>query len=257
MVETLWDGESHSVLEDASGLPWEALGGLTEEFKAGVGEQGTLAASRFEGVVDELGESLAFPDGIEVDASAEAAGEGGVVSPFEGLGENWVSDEPDGDEVTGVEGEVEEGREVAEEVVGEVLSFVDEPDGEQVFSFGEGQDAILEGTPEGGAAMGRIETEGEGQALVEVESAEVGFGEVDDLVAVRVEGQDEASQGGGFADAGFAGEQPDAGLVEEPLKALVEDLQGWILPKIGSALAEWEMFEAEVLQDHQMSPLGL
>ncbi|CAK0779952.1 hypothetical protein CCP4SC76_7120002 [Gammaproteobacteria bacterium] len=141
--------------------------------------------------------------------------------------------------------------------MGEVLSFVDEPDGEQVFSFGEGQDAILECAPEGGAAMGRIETQGEGQALVEVESAEVGFGEVDDLVAVRVEGQGEASQGGGLADAGFAGEQPDAGLVEEPLKALVEDLEGWILPKIGRALAEWEMLEAEVLQDHQRSPLGL
>ncbi|CAK0779948.1 hypothetical protein CCP4SC76_7120001 [Gammaproteobacteria bacterium] len=110
VVEALWDGESHGVLENASGLAWEALGGLTKEFEAGVGEQGMLAAGGFEGMEDELRESLAFPDGVEVDASAEAAGEGGVVSPFEGLGEDWVSDEPDGYEVTGVESEVEEGR---------------------------------------------------------------------------------------------------------------------------------------------------
>lgn len=50
-----------------------------------------------------------------------------------------------------------------------------------------------------------------GQAAIEIEPAEVGFGVIDHLVAMRVEFPGQAAQGSRLADTGLAGQEADAG----------------------------------------------
>ncbi len=69
-------------LQDAPGLTGQALGGLPQQLEAGVSEQGVRAAGGFEGVLDELGEALAFQHRLQMHAHLDAAGQRGVRSPL-------------------------------------------------------------------------------------------------------------------------------------------------------------------------------
>src|SRR3546814_7422173 len=74
---------------------------------------------------------------------------------------------------------------------------------------------VLDVAPQLRTAVGRLDAQGARQATVEVGTAEVGFRQVDDPVAMGVEGTRQVAQGGGLAHAGFAGKQTDTGRSEE------------------------------------------
>ncbi len=46
------------------------------------------------------------------------------------------------------------------------------------------------------------------------------------------------TQGGGLADAGFTGEQADAGGLQQPAKALPQVGQTAVIPEVGAFLVE-------------------
>ena len=73
MVQALWHGQSHGGAQDASGLARQTLGRLTHKFHAGVGEQGVLAARRFEGMLDEQHEAFALNHGFELNTDLDAS----------------------------------------------------------------------------------------------------------------------------------------------------------------------------------------
>ena len=54
-LSPLLHSQAHGGAQDASGLPRQSLGGLTQDFHARVGEQGVLGAGGFESVLDEQG----------------------------------------------------------------------------------------------------------------------------------------------------------------------------------------------------------
>jgi hypothetical protein len=73
--------------------------------------------------------ALSLQDRAQVIADPDATGQGGIGNPIQGLCEARVAHQPDGQQIPRIEGEVEEGREIAEEVRGEVLGLVQDPDG--------------------------------------------------------------------------------------------------------------------------------
>jgi len=64
MVELFSRRHLQGALQDAASLTRQALGGLPQQFKAGVGEQGVGTAGGFEGVLDELSEAIALQHGF-------------------------------------------------------------------------------------------------------------------------------------------------------------------------------------------------
>ena len=163
MVESLGDGPLHGSAQDAAGLPGQSLGSQPQQFHPGVGQQSMRTAGGVERMLDQLGEALPLDDGFEVNPDLEAAGQGGIGRAVQGVRQCRVSDQPDGHQVAGVEGKVQEGREVLEELGREVLGFVDNPEGQQVLAIDPIQDTGLEVAPQLGAAVGGLDPEGEGQ----------------------------------------------------------------------------------------------
>jgi hypothetical protein len=68
-----------------------------------------------------------------------------------------VADQPDGHQIAGVEGEVHKGRQVPEELQGEVLGFIDDPDRQEVFAVQIG-DSGFEVPSNLRAPVGRFQT---------------------------------------------------------------------------------------------------
>src|SRR3546814_12706079 len=66
---------------------------------------------------------------------------------------------------------------------------------------------VLDVAPQLRTAVGRLDAQGARQATVEVGTAKVGFRQVDDPVAMGVEGPRTVAHGGGLANAVFAGMQ--------------------------------------------------
>src|SRR3546814_20180378 len=103
-----------------------------------------------------------------------------------------------GDQVARVEREVEEGREVAEEFRRQVLCFVDDPQRRQLLAVDQLVYPVLDVAPQLRTAVGRLDAQGARQATVEVGTADVGFRQVDEPVAMGVEGTRQVAQGGGI-----------------------------------------------------------
>ena len=99
MVQSLGHGQPHGGAQDASGLSWQSLGGLTQELHAGVGEQGVLAAGTLQGVRDQKLEAFALDHGFEVNTDLDAAGERRVRGAVQGLGQCRMAHQPHADEV--------------------------------------------------------------------------------------------------------------------------------------------------------------
>ena len=113
-----------------------------------------LAPGCLERMKDELREALPFDHRFELNPHLNASGESGIGGSVEYLGQAGVPNQPDGHQVAGIEGEVEKGREVFEELGRQVLGFVDDPDGQQIFAIDPFQNAGLEVAPELGTAVG-------------------------------------------------------------------------------------------------------
>ncbi|MCA9712749.1 MAG: hypothetical protein KDK70_43370, partial [Myxococcales bacterium] len=91
----------------------------------GFGEERLGGASSFEAVLEHGEEGLAAAGGEHVGGD-DAGAQGGVVAHVEAVGQGGQADEPDGQQVAGVEGVVEEAGQVDEEVVAQVLGLVDD-----------------------------------------------------------------------------------------------------------------------------------
>ena len=127
MVHSLGDGHLHGGLEDSPGVTGQAPGGLAQQFQAGIGQQGVAAAGLFQGVIDQLAEALLLNDRLELHVRLYAAGQGRIGYPLQGEGQCGMAHQPDRHQVHGVEGEVEEGGQVAEELGRQVVRLIDNP----------------------------------------------------------------------------------------------------------------------------------
>lgn len=230
-----------------------ALSRLSQDFEAGVGQQGVSGSGLLECVLDELGKMLAFEDGVEFGAHHDAAVERGIGSPAQGGGELFEADEPNGHAILRVEGEVQEGRQIAEEFGGEVLGFVENPNRQAMFLLGEILDAFFDVPPQLRASKRGFESESQSEVAIQVEAREVGVGRVEDEEAVRVEFGGNLAQGGGFADAGRSCQQSDAGLFEKPDKLLLESGELPVVEKFSGLFAERWLCQSEVLLVHDHS----
>ncbi len=67
--------------------------------------------------------------------------------PIQGLSEAGLPEQPKGHQITGVEGKVEKGREVAEGLDWRVLRLVEDPHGQDIASLGQRQDTRLGRSP--------------------------------------------------------------------------------------------------------------
>src|SRR3546814_5838665 len=79
-----------------------------------------------------------------------------------------------------------------------VLCFVDDPQRRQLLAVDQLVYPVLDVAPQLRTAVGRLDAQGARQATVEVGTAEVGFRQVDDPVAMGVEGTRQVAQGGGL-----------------------------------------------------------
>ena len=156
--------------------------------------------------------------GLEAELGGDAGGEGGVLVHVEAAGERGEADEPEGQQVAAVEGEVEEAGEVEEEGVGEVLRLVDDDDGGGVALVDHVDEGLLDVGPELAAAMGGLDAELAGEGAVEIEGRDGGVAEVEDEVVGPGQGHAQVADRRGLADAGLGGEDAEAGLVDELLE---------------------------------------
>lgn len=68
------------------------------------------------------------------------------------------------------------------------------------------QDAGFQLAPQRRAPMRRIDSQDQGETAIQIQAPEVGLGQIDDLVAMRVRRLHEVAQSGGLPDAGLAHE---------------------------------------------------
>ena len=87
----------------------------------------------------------------------------------------------------------------------------------------------------------------QGEAAIEIQPPEVGLGEIDQEMAVRVESLGELAQDRGLADPGLAGDQTDARGLQQRLEPRLQPGQLGILPQHRGSFTQREMLEAEVL----------
>ena len=171
MIECARHRQAHGGAQDPPGVARQALAGLAQEFQAGIGEQGMRTPGALEGMADELRKALAFEHRSQMHACLDAAGECGVRRPFEGLGEDRVTDQPDSDEIARIEGEVEKSGEIAEEFGRQILSLVEDPDRQKLLGVGQMMDMRLDVAPQLGAAITRLKRDPAGSFLTIVCSA--------------------------------------------------------------------------------------
>ena len=151
--------------------------------------------------------------------SLNAPGERCIGRPFERLREQRMANEPDGDQIARIEGEVEESREIAEELGRQILRFVENPQRQDLFAVGQLVDMRLDVAPHLRPAIAGRQAQRQGQTAIDIQPAEVGLGMLDDLIAMRIELRGQEPQGGGLADAGVAGQQGEARGVQGRLEA--------------------------------------
>jgi hypothetical protein len=95
-----------------------------------------LAAGGLQRMADETCEAIPFHYGGKVHAEMNAAGQGSIGGPGHKLGQRGMAHEPDSHEVSGIEGEIQECREVPEEIHGEVLGLVYDPHRQYMLAVG-------------------------------------------------------------------------------------------------------------------------
>ena len=84
-----------------------------------------------------------------------------------------MADEPDGEEITRIEGEVQERGEVAEELGRQVLRLVDDPQRRDLLGVDEFVHAQLDVAPQLRPSVARLQAQGARQAAVDVDATEV------------------------------------------------------------------------------------
>lgn len=192
---------------------------LAQQFEPDLGEQGVVASGGLERVGDELREALVLDDRPQLHAGLDAAVECDVSVTLEHRGQFRMTGEPHGDQTAGIEGEVQERGEVAEELGRQILRLVDDPQGQDLLAVGQFGDTQFELAPQAGVPVVRFKPEYAGKRLVQVDATELGLGQVYRLVTVRIEVAREMAQHGGLAHAGLAGEQASSHWKRSEMRA--------------------------------------
>ncbi len=166
-----------------------------------------------------------------MDLVDDAHGERSVLLHAQVARERREADQPEGEQVAAVEGEVEEAGEVDEEVVGEVLGLVEDDHGRGAALVDHVHEGLLDVGPQLGAAVGGLHADLGGEGAVEVERRHRGVAEVEHEVVGPGQLRAEVADGGGLADAGLGGEDTQAGIVDELPEGAVELLVAGALSK--------------------------
>ena len=121
MIEPLRDREPHGGSQDHPRPARYPLRALEQQLKTRVGQEGLGAAGALQAVPDQAGEALPLLHRLNVHAQVQAGGESRKGRPVEELRQAAMPHKPHRHEIPGIEGEVEEGEEVPEELQGKVL----------------------------------------------------------------------------------------------------------------------------------------
>ena len=136
------------------------------------------------------------------------------------------------------------------------MRFIDDDDG----GFASG-DEIGEGGSEGGdlssGTKGRLLIERQKQAAIQRGGRGDGGGQLNEDMAVGIEGGKEGADGCGFAGADIAGDEADAALFDDKVEASDEFLEAGSDEHIwgGNSLGKGGGFEAEELLIHDLGLL--
>lgn len=153
-----------------------------------------------------------------------------------------MTDEPDGEVVAAVEVEAGEAVELAQELIAQALSIVEDDDGDDAAFVDEGHERLLDVGDDLRAWAG-AQTEFDGQHAIEVEWFDGAVGQVDDAVLAGRQCAAEVAHRGALADAGFAGDDADPRLGGEPgegarERATMAGAVGEEVDRLGDADAE-------------------
>lgn len=151
-------------------------------------------------MADELRRALALEHRPQVHACLDASSERGIGCLLDGLRERRMTDQPAGDQIPQIDGKVEEGWEVPDELGQQILRVVEGPLGQGLLAVGQMVNVCLDVAPQLRAAIAWSETQGLGLAAVDSEASKMSFGNVDELIAVQNELGGQAQQGGAPAD---------------------------------------------------------
>ena len=128
-------------------MAWYALGRLAQQLDTGIRQQGLLSTRLFEGMLDERLELRSFHDGFQLQTQLDSPGERSIWGSRQQLSQARVAEHPYDHQVTGIEGEIEEGRQIPEKGDGQILCLVDDPYGHDAFTVGECLDMRLDIAP--------------------------------------------------------------------------------------------------------------
>ena len=81
-----------------------------------------------------------------------------------------MADQPDGHHIACIEGEIEEGRQVAKELGRQVLCLIDDPYWQHLTAIDHLKDTLLQIAPDLGAAIARFNAQGPGKAAIDVDA---------------------------------------------------------------------------------------
>ena len=171
---------------------------LEQRLDRGGFEQGNLAAGEAQAVGEVMVEFVAVEAG-EVVAHDEALGERFVHSHGESASQLGESDEQHAQAVLGVHFVIAQEPEVLEDVIAQVVRFVDDEDGELLGLAHQAGDFGADGAVGGGARTLGGKTELPGDGLVHVEHVAGGEGDVAQAVQARMQHGGDVSAHGGFS----------------------------------------------------------
>lgn len=189
----------------------------------------------------------------------DAHGEGGVLLHAQKAGERGEADEPHGEQLPVVEGEVQEAREVDQKGIGQVLRFVEDDHGRGAALVDQVHEGFLDVGPQLGAPVGRPHADLGGEGAVEVQRRHRRVAQVQHEGVGSRELRAEVADRGGLADAGVGGEDAQAGILDELAEGALQLLVAGALVEEGltlGILGERVAGETEALTVHGVNPPG-
>lgn len=188
-----------------------------------------------EAVLDGGAEHVAV-ERLEPKLDGDARAEGGVLLHVQAAGERRQTDEPERQEVTAVEREVEKPTKVEEEVVGEVLGLIENDQRDRGALVDHVDERLLDVGPQLAAAMRGPHAEFVGERAIQVERRDRGVAQVQDEVIGPWQLATQVTECGGLADAGLGGDHTEPWIVDELAKRALDAEVPGALVKEGLAL---------------------
>ena len=212
----LGDGAGHqgggADLVDAAG---QALGVVKDARDRVVGKEGACREAGNLDVVADVADRLVQIERREMIADGETLVEGLVDGEPQGGAQGGVTDEQQSSERLGVHLGGEEETELFEHRLSEEMSLVDDDQGGAALGGAEVVEGGADGADLARGGIGRPVAEVDQKLPVEARDAGGRVGEVDDEVAVGVEGGGEGAHSGRLAGAELAGDEAKALLADE------------------------------------------